>query len=56
MSPADLIRWMGSERPRSPHPGPTHALRWSGAQPSETVGLRPPARRPRRGTLQRALS
>jgi len=32
---------MGSERPYSPHPGPATALRWSGAQPSETVGLRP---------------
>src|SRR5207344_2816680 len=41
MSPADLSTLMGSERPCSSHPGPATALRWSGAQPSETVGLRP---------------
>ena len=33
--------YLGFERPCSSHPGPATALRWSGAQPSETVGLRP---------------
>ena len=48
-SPADLYA-----RVRAPNalarrnPGPATALRWSGAQPSETVGLRSWIVRPRR--------